>query len=377
MAGLLLGPSFLGWLAPRLYDGLFRNESLGALNALSQVGILLFMFQMGTELDLQQVRRMRGGTVQTSVVSMIVPFIAALGLAHWLRPVFSNRETPFLHFALFLGTAMSVTAFPVLARILRERNMLGTKIGTMAISCAALDDVIVWCVLAVAVTMIRGQTSVILPFLVLLYLIFLWFGIRPLLQRFVSHFQRDAPASSNMLAVLLLFTVISSWATEALGIHALFGAFLAGIFTPRMPAFINDLRQKLEPVSTVLLLPLFFAFTGLRTRIGLLRGPRLWIYCLAMILVAMIGKWGGAAVSARYTGFNWREAITVGILMNTRGLVELVILNVGLDLKILSPALFSIMVIMALATTFMTTPLLQWMESKEATVLTATESADA
>jgi Kef-type K+ transport system membrane component KefB len=255
--------------------------------------------------------------------------------------VLSSADVPFPAFALFMGAAMSITAFPVLARILTERNLLNTRAGTIAISCAAVDDVVAWCLLA-------GIMAVSAPLLprfagLIAYAAAMLLVLRPLLARY-------RPGLASALLVLLA----SSWTTEALGVHALFGAFMAGLVMPRE----MDFAEKTESLITVLLLPLFFAFTGLRTSITLVAGATLWFYCAAIIVVAIAGKLLGCALAIRTTGLSWRESFAVGALVNTRGLVELVILNIGLERKIISPTLFSMMVVMALVTTFMTTPLL-------------------
>jgi Kef-type K+ transport system membrane component KefB len=360
VAGILLGPSLLGWLAPSALAFLFPPEGLGPLYSLSQVGLLLFMFQVGLELDLRELRRMGRAVVLTSNISILVPFLGGVGLALFLHPRLSNAAVPVSNFALFMGTAMSITAFPVLARILTERNLLQSKIGRIAISCAAVDDITAWCLLALLIVKVRSRAGTPLWFTLgglVTYVAFMILVVRPLLSRNPA-FKRET-ISARTLAFALLFTFLSAWTTEVLGIHALFGAFFAGVILPKSERLVHTVVNKLETVSTVLLLPLFFAFTGLRTSVKLLSGDTaLWFYCVLIIAVAVVGKLFGCVLSVRTAGISWREAFSVGVLMNTRGLVELVILNVGLDLGVISPTLFSMMVIMALVTTFMTTPLL-------------------
>ena len=340
-AGILLGPSLLGRIAPGALAYLFPANGLDPLYALSQVGLILFLFAVGQHVRLDEFRGLARSAVIASVSSIVVPFTLGGLLAIPLHRALSSADVPFPAFALFMGAAMSITAFPVLARILTERNLLNTRAGAIAISCAAVDDVVAWCLLA-------GIMAVAAPLLprfagLIAYAAAMLLGVRPLLARY-----RPGLASA------LLMLLASSWTTEALGVHALFGAFMAGLVMPRE----TDFTVKTESLISVLLLPLFFAFTGLRTSITLVSGATLWFYCAAIIVVAIAGKLLGCALAIRTTGLPWRESFAVGALVNTRGLVELVILNIGLERKIISPTLFSMMVIMALVTTFMTTPLL-------------------
>jgi len=365
-AGIMLGPSLLGWLAPDLSAALFPPASLGFLGALSQIGLLIFMFLVGLALDPAQLRGRGRTAVVTSHASIAAPFCLGAVLALFLYPRLAQDGVGFAGFALFLGAAMSVTAFPVLARILTERDLLKTRVGSVAIACAAVDDVTAWCILAIVVVIVRatggGHAADVLPRTLAgsaLYLGLMLYGVRPLLRRLEEVHRRRARLTQDLLTVVLLLALGSAWVTEWLGIHALFGAFLAGAVLPKGRRFVHDLTAKLEDVTVVLLLPLFFAFTGLRTRFGLVSGAELWLYCAVIVAVAVLGKFGGSAVAARVTGMPWRAAGAIGVLMNTRGLMELVILNVGLDLGVLSPTLFAMMVLMALATTFMTSPLLQ------------------
>ena len=365
-AGIMLGPSLLGWAAPGLSATLFPPASLGFLSSLSQVGLLIFMFLIGLELDPARLRGNGHTAVVTSHASIIAPFFLGASLALLLYSHLAPGGVDFSGFALFMGAAMSVTAFPVLARILTERDLLKTRVGSVAIACAAVDDVTAWCILAIVVVIVRatggGHAADALPRTLAgsaLYLGAMLYWARPLLRRLEALHQRRARLTQDLLTVVLLLALGSAWVTEWLGIHALFGAFLAGAVLPKGRQFVHDLTAKLEDVTVVLLLPLFFAFTGLRTRFGLVSGPELWLYCALVVAVAVLGKFGGSTVAARVTGMPWRSAGAIGVLMNTRGLMELVILNVGLDLGVLSPTLFAMMVLMALATTFMTSPLLQ------------------
>jgi Kef-type K+ transport system membrane component KefB len=363
IAGILLGPSLLGWLLPDVSAAVFPSDSLASLNALSQIGLILFMFLVGLEFDPRILRGRGHIAVVTSHASIIVPFILGALLAIYLHPVLSPANVPVLHFVLFTGLAMSITAFPVLARILAERGLLRTHVGAVAIACAAVDDVTAWCILAGILVLIRATVQTT-PFAVTLvgslaYIAVMFFVVRRVLRVLGDSYHRQRVVTPDMLAVVLLLVLVSAWITETLGIHALFGAFLMGVVMPKDGDFGHALVGKLEAITVTLLLPLFFAYTGLRTSIGSLQGDG-WLYCALIIVVAIVGKLGGASLAARRFGMSWREAGALGILVNTRGLIELVFLNIGLDIGVISPTFFTMMVLMALVTTFMTTPLLAW-----------------
>jgi Kef-type K+ transport system membrane component KefB len=358
IAGLLLGPSFLGWIAPVWYARLFPLASLPALNGLSQVGLVLFMFLVGLRLDLAEVRAFRRVAGLSAVFSVVLPFVLGLALSsrlYHLAPLSSAR----LPFALFIAVSMSITAFPVLARILSDRGLVKTRLGHVAISCAAFDDVTAWSMLAAITSIVRAgsaDASLYRPALTVLgYALVMFIPVRVGLGFLSSRF-----AITDELPLVLGFVFLSSWFTESIGIHALFGAFLAGVVWPRDSGDLSGIAEKLEPVALAVLIPLFFSYTGIRTNIGLLTSGSLWIYELAILAVAVGGKAGGAFTGARLMGFSLRESMALGCLLNTRGLVELVVLNVGLELGILSPALFSMMVLMALITTLMAAPVLKW-----------------
>ena len=365
VVGILLGPSLLGWVSPAISIALFPPGSLGFLNSFSQVGLLFFMFLVGLELNPQDLRGRRHAAVLTSHVSIIFPFLLGTLTALYLYPRLSDDRVKFIHFALFLGTAMSITAFPVLARILSERKLLRSQVGAVAIACAAVDDVTAWCLLAGVVLLVRASDSITPLWLTLFgsaaYIVVMLLVMQRVLSKLGLAYQKRGRVTQDLMALILLLVFLSAWVTEHLGIHALFGTFLMGVIMPKSQDFVRALSEKLEDITIVLLLPLFFAFTGLRTSIGLVSGAEMWSYCGLIIGVAIIGKFGGALLSARLTGMSWREAGAIGILMNTRGLMELVILNIGLEIGVISPAVFAMMVLMALVTTFMTTPLLQLM----------------
>jgi Kef-type K+ transport system membrane component KefB len=363
IAGIMLGPSLLGRVAPGFSAYVFPPESLPTLNWLSQVGLLLFMFTVGLELDTEKLRRMGRSAVVISHTSIVVPFALGSLLALQLYSKIADGTVPFAGFVLFTGVAMSVTAFPVLARILKERDLVGTGIGTITIACAAVDDVTAWCLLAVIIALIKsgaGHMALWQMFAGLaLYAWLMLFVLGPLVGRLIAKREGAWADELSKTAAVILFMLASSLATEWLGIHALFGAFLAGAAVPKGLGVGAAVTTKLRPVVAVLI-PLFFVFSGLRTNFGLLGGREMLLYCGLILLVAVAGKLGGSMAAARFTGMPWREAAAVGVLMNTRGLIELVILNIGLDIGALNRPLFSMMVVMAVCTTLMTTPLLLW-----------------
>lgn len=362
-AGIMLGPSLLGAIAPQLSAFLFPPASLGFLNALSQVGVVVFMFLVGLGINPRELKKQGHAAVLTSHVSITAPFVLASFLAFYLYPRLSDSSVPFTSFALFMGAAMSITAFPVLARILTERNLLNSRLGTVAIACAAVDDVTGWCILAYIVLFIRAaNTGHPILFTVgglFAFALVMLYGVQRLLKRFETSFRQAGELSENALALMLLLALASALCTEWLGIHLLFGSFLMGAIMPKEQRFIRYVVDKFETIVVTMLLPLFFAFTGLRTNVGLVKGAEMWMYCVAIILVATLGKLGGSTLASWWSGMPAREAAGLGTLMNTRGLMELIILNIGLDIKVISPALFSMMVLMALVTTAMTDPLLR------------------
>jgi Kef-type K+ transport system membrane component KefB/nucleotide-binding universal stress UspA family protein len=361
-AGIVLGPSLLGLLAPHALGALFPAQSMGFLSSFSQVGLVLFMFLIGLELDPQLLRGRAQSSVVISHSSIVLPCLLGALLGLYLYPRLSSPDVPFASFVLFMGVSMSITAFPVLARILAERRLLKTKIGALTITCAAVDDVTAWCLLAFVVSIAKSTNvaqAAITVGLAIAYIAGMVYLVRPFLRRLGAVSASKEGLTQNMVATTLLILLASSWLTELIGIHALFGAFMLGAVMPKAGHFSRLLAEKLEDLVVVFLLPMFFAYSGLRTQIGLLDSTHAWIMCGLIIVVACAGKFGGSVVAGKLTGLTWREAGAIGILMNTRGLMELIVLNIGLDLKVISPTLFAMMVIMALVTTFMTTPLLQ------------------
>jgi Kef-type K+ transport system membrane component KefB len=363
-AGILLGPSLLGWVAPGISAYLFPPASLGFLNALAQIGVVVFMFLVGLGINPAELKKHGHAAVLTSHVSITAPFVLAAILALYLYPRLSDDSVSFTSFALFMGSAMSVTAFPVLARILIERGLLKSRLGTVAIASAAVDDVTGWCILAYIVALSRvahSGTSIWTTIGgIVLFALIMIYGVKNFLVGMEVSYHKWGGLSENRLAVMLLLLFGSALCTEWLGLHLLFGAFMMGAIMPKGEKFVNYVLERFETITVTLLLPLFFAFTGLRTNIGLVKGQEMWMYCGLIVLVATAGKLGGSTLASWLTGMPVREAAGLGTLMNTRGLMELVILDIGLDIKVISPALFSMMVVMALVTTFMATPLLSW-----------------
>jgi Kef-type K+ transport system membrane component KefB len=358
LAGILLGPSLLGRISPAALGFLLPPSVAPALGILAQVGVILFMFLVGLELDPGVMRNRTQATIAISHASITLPFVLGSLLALPLYPRLSTRDVPFTVFALFLGVSMSITAFPVLARILTDRGLQRTRLGVVALTCAAVDDVTAWCLLAFVVSVVRAQSaSALLTVALTAAYIGLLLALRPLVGRLVRAFD-DRGVSQSVMTVTFVALLTSALITEAIGIHAIFGAFLLGVIVPHDSRIARQLRVQLEGLVLVLLLPAFFAFTGLRTQMGLLRGAGAWLVCGGIILVASLGKFGGSSVAARLSGLPWRDAASIGVLMNTRGLVELIVLNIGLDLRVLSPPLFAMLVVMALATTMATTPAL-------------------
>ncbi|HEY8144165.1 MAG TPA: cation:proton antiporter [Kofleriaceae bacterium] len=362
-AGIFLGPSLLGWAAPDVSTFLFPPASLPFLSAVSQVGLLIYMFMVGLEFDTRLMRGRGHAAVVTSHVSIIAPFFLGSLVALFLYPRLSDDSVSFTGFCLFMGAAMSVTAFPVLARILSEQNLTRTRVGAVTIACAAVDDITAWTILAVVVAIVRASSMQTPLWLTLVgsagYLLLMVVVVRPGLRYLEKFYKNRGRLTQDMVGVTLLLVLASAWTTEWIGIHALFGAFAMGAIMPKRSGFVHDLIDKLEDLTVVLLLPIFFAFAGLKTSIGLVVGPEMWLYLGVVLLVAVGGKFGGSTVAARITGLSWRESGALGILMNTRGLMELVILTIGLEIGVISPALYTMMVMMALITTAMTTPMLE------------------
>ena len=359
VAGIVLGPSLLGQISPEAYAFILPASVAPSLGLLSQLGVVLYMFLVGVELDTTMFKGRLRSTIAIALASIALPFAMGVALASPLYARFAPSGVTPTHFALFVGVAMSITAFPVLARILADRGITQTILGRLALTCAAVADVTAWCLLALVVGIVQSSegrglltSAMTFGFIALMFVL-----VRPVVLRFSRRWENQEP-DRGVIALVTAAVLLSAMATEAIGVHAIFGAFLLGAVIPHDSRLARGLEHRIEYLVTVLLLPAFFAFAGMRTEIGLLSGAETWLACGAIIVVATVGKFGGTLLAARLTGHDWRYATGLGILMNTRGLMELIVLNVGLDLGIISPALFTMMVLMALVTTMATTPAL-------------------
>lgn len=365
LAGIFLGPSIIGHYFPEFSQFLFPFTSLSNLKFLSQIGLILFMFVVGMELDFKVLRTKAHEALVISHASIIIPFALGVGFAYFIYDEFAPQGINFLSFSLFIGISMSITAFPVLARIIQERGISKTKLGTIVITCAAIDDITAWCALAAVIAIVKAGSFVSSLYTIafaFIYILFMLRIVQPFLKQLGDKYSSKEGLTKPIVAVFFLTLLVSAFLSEIIGIHALFGAFLAGVVMPTNVSFRNIFIEKVEDVSSVLLLPLFFVFTGLRTQIGLLNDVYLWEICAVIIVIAIVGKFWGSALAARFVGQSWKDSFTIGALMNTRGLMELVVLNIGFDLGVLNPQIFAMMVIMALFTTFMTGPALDFTE---------------
>jgi Kef-type K+ transport system membrane component KefB len=359
VAGIVLGPSVVGALAPGVGDFLFPPEVLQVVGVLAQFGLIFFMFLTGLGLDLGALKGSGRIAVLVSHVSIVAPFVLGVLASLLLFPLLGDGD--FAGFALFMGAAMSITAFPVLARILADTGLQRSRLGTVAITCAAIDDVTAWCVLGVVIAISKstGEAGVARTVgLALAYAVVVLGVVRPVLRRVLLRLPGDGRLNNQTIAVLISLVLVGAWITEEIGVHAIFGAFLVGVALPRDLGVVEAVTAKLQDITELVLLPLFFVVAGLSTRVDLLDSPLLWAVTALVIALAVLGKWGGSTLAARACHLPWREAIPLGVLMNARGLTELVILTIGLDLGVISPALFTIMVVMALVTTAMTVPVL-------------------
>ncbi len=367
LAGIVLGPSLLGKFFPEAFNFLFTENTMGNLNVLSQIGLILFMFIIGMELNIDNIKHRTNQIIVISHSSIIIPFALGMLLAYFVYEDFAINITRFLPFALFIGISMSITAFPVLARIIQEKGLTKTHLGGISIASAAIDDVSAWCILAIviAISSTGSMISALFTiFLSIIYIVIMLMAVRPFLQKIGQTHQNIETLNKRIVGFIFLILIGSAFITQTIGIHALFGSFLAGVVMPTNINFRKLMIEKIEDVSVSLFLPLFFVFTGLRTNIGLLNTPYLWEICLIFILVAIIGKFIGGALTAKLMGETWRDSLSLGILMNTRGLMELIVLNIGYEMNILPPTIFVMLVIMALVTTFMTTPILNLINKK-------------
>src|SRR3954447_23083825 len=361
VAGIALGPTIFGWLAPGLQAALFPADILPAFGIAANLGLVFYMFLVGLELDPRQLKGRLSQAAAISNTSVALPMILGIAVALPLYKLV-GPDKKFVAFALFMGVAMSITAFPVLARILVERRMLRRPVGALTLACAAIDDVTAWFLiaLATAVATAGGFGDVVRTIaLAIAFTLFMAFLIRPLLARVSDAFDEAGRVPGGWIVAIFAGILLSAFATEEIGIAVIFGAFIMGMVMPRNAGLTEDVTHRVEDFVVILLLPMFFAYTGLRTNIGLLDRPVLWLLTLLLIAVAVAGNFCGAMRGARMTGFSWKPAAVIGTLMNTRGLTELIVLNLALEKGVISDGLFAMLVIMALVTTFMAGPLLK------------------
>ncbi|HEX4415073.1 MAG TPA: cation:proton antiporter [Lacipirellulaceae bacterium] len=365
VAGIMLGPSLLGQVWPAAQHFVLPTDVAPYLGIISQIGVILYMFMVGLEMNAGLIKSKAHSTIAISHTSILVPFLLGTILALWLFPLYALPGQKFVSFALFMGISMSITAFPVLARILTDRKIENTALGVVALSCAAIDDVTAWCLLAFVVGVAQAEMSMAVQTLVyaMIYIAIMLLVVRPIAVKAVSN-ASDVP-QKRMAVWVLVGLLVSAMTAEWIGIHSIFGAFLLGAIIPHDSEVARDFRHKLEDIVQILLLPAFFAYSGMRTEIGLVSGPQAWMFTAIIILIATLGKFGGTFVAAKVTGQSWRVSAALGVLMNTRGLMELIALNIGLDLGVISQTMFAMMVLMALITTMATTPILHLLSTPE------------
>jgi Kef-type K+ transport system membrane component KefB len=362
VAGVLLGPSLFGLLAPDLQAWVFPKGSMAVLYAISQVGLVLYMFMIGLEFDVGLILGRVRGALLVSWAGIAVPLVLGALAALMLREhadLFTSRVS-IGGGALYLGAAMSITAFPMLARIIHEKGIARTRLGTLALAAGASDDALAWCLLAVVLSQLEGTATTALLTIgggVAYVAAMLTVG-RRLLVPLGRRVERDGAITPATMVTALMVLMLSAWTTDAIGIYAVFGAFVAGVAMPR-GRFVEQMTANLDLLTTTFFLPVFFVYSGLNTRIGLLATPELWMVALVVLMIAVAGKGLACIAAARLAGEEWREAITVGVLMNARGLMELIILNIGLERGVITPTLFTIMVVMAVVTTLMASPLFE------------------
>jgi Kef-type K+ transport system membrane component KefB len=371
IAGILLGPSLLGAISPEALHRLIPSPESdphgrvpAALKAVSQLGVIIYMFLVGLELNATRMAKRAHAAVAVSHAGIVLPFVLGSALAIGLYPIYSHDGVPFTSFAMFMGVAMAITAFPVLARILTDRGLDKTEIGGIALGCAAADDVSAWCLLALVVGVAQADLGSGARVVggAIVFIAFMILTVRPLMRRATRVWDRQTgPLPKQAIAFIFVAVLLSALATEAIGVHAVFGAFLLGAVIPHDSRIAHEFTKQLTQIVTILFLPAFFAFTGMRMQIGLISGWESWLWCAAIIAIATVGKFGATLVAGRLTGLSWRDSAVLGTLMNTRGLMELIVLNIGLDLGVISPTLFAMMVVMALVTTALTAPVLQWL----------------
>ena len=360
IAGILLGPSLLGQVWPAAAAYLLPTSVAPFLSVIAQVGIILYMFLVGLDLNPEYLRRNPNTVLAISHASIILPFLLGSALSLLLYPLLATSDVPFTVFIFFMGVSMSVTAFPVLARILTDRGMHQSRLGTIALTCAAAGDITAWCLLAFVISMAKAriEDAVQTVLLSLVFVALMLIVMRRVAVKLARREEGEEGVSQGTMGIVFVALLLSAFTTEWIGIHALFGAFLLGAVIPHDSQLARSLTHRLHDFVVVFFLPAYFAFTGMRTQIGLVSGWEQWLLCGLIIVVASLGKFGGSFIAARSAGFTARASAALGILMNTRGLMELIVLNIGLDLKVLSPTLFAMLVLMAIVTTVATTPIL-------------------
>ena len=369
IAGVLLGPSLFGLFFPGLQKQLFPPDSLKILYVGAQLGVGLHMFLVGVEFKRDLFASRVRSAVAVSVSGMLAPFALGSGLALWLIGVpglFSDKATQF-EAILFLGAAMSITAFPMLARIIYERGLTGTALGTLALAAGAIDDMAAWCVLAIVLASFGGGALMAIKAIAggVAYSVLVLTVGRRLLAHLGAAAERAGKVTPTMLAITLMCFTLGAWTTDAIGIHAVFGGFLLGAAMPR-GLFTRELTRQLESFAVVFLLPMFFTFSGLNTRLDMVNNLQMLLLALVILAAAILGKAGACWAAARLNGEDNRTALAVGTLMNARGLMELIILNIGLQKGIIQPALFSMMVLMAIVTTLMASPVFELVYGRRA-----------
>lgn len=367
LGGIVLGPSLLGYFFPGFMAQIFPEQIFPHISVIAQLGIVFYMFVIGLEFDWDSLKSKASATLLISNASIILPMILGVFLgAFTYKELASVGVHPF-HYSLFVGISLSVTAFPVLARIITDKKLEKTFVGKTALACAALNDLSAWCLLALCLSLVQQnlQQGFITILLSAVYILFMLKIVRPLIVRWVHNQESQKEISIEKIGVFFVALFLSSLITESIGIHAIFGAFLLGVILPHDSKITDQLTRYTENLSRVVFLPAFFVYTGLRTHISLVSTFEDWVLCFVVILIASVGKFAGTTLAGRYSGISWRESSAIGVLMNTRGLVELVVLNIGLDMGIITPKLFTILVIMALVTTFATSPLLRFILKKE------------
>ena len=369
IAGLILGPSLFGLLLPATFAYVFRSAPAEPMTILSQIGLILLMFQIGLEFDFGHLKTgsNRKAVLNISIMGLALPFSLGLlfgGISHpYLAP-----QINLLGYVLFVGTAFSITALPILGRILMELDLTRSRVGVIAISSAAINDVVGWLMLAVVTALTVAEFSAagfaVKIGLIAIYVALCGWVVRPLLLRLLRRSGVDAgKLSPNLIGILLSAIFLSGMATYRLGIFAIFGGFMLGVLLHDQSAFVRAWREKIGEFVIVFFLPIFFTYTGLRTNIGALNSMELWGWCLLLVALATAGKFGGCYFAARRSGMSTREAKAIGIMMNTRALMELVVINVGLDLGVIPPNVFTMLVIMAIGSTVVTTPALKvWLQ---------------